>query len=368
MIKNLLLLLTVFLFLAGCHLPPQQAKPVLDEEGETYLYIRPFSHEAERLRFTLETVSAVRGDGVEIPLALRLAELRGSEMNRQRFLASKPLPPGIYKGFSVKVKNAFLKGEEGESALLLPEEPSRVDFAFEVKKTTARLVALTLDYDKSLRGGVRFSPVFSATIPGRPLATLTGYVTNYGANTITVFDKKSGEAVDVIQTGRGPAGIVLDQRLRKAYVVISGDDAIEVIDVAAGTIVNRIRLNPGDAPRDLALTPDGNILITANTGSNTISMIDPSSLVEFARIKVVNRPASVTVDRAGKRAYVFNTLSNNITVLDIPNRVAVSTIPTESAPLRGDFTRKGDKFIIFHQWSPYLLVFDPVSLSQLKRV
>jgi len=366
--KNLLLLFIGTLILGGCHAPRlQQVKPVLGDRGVTCLYVSPFPQEAERLSFTLAAAAAVREDGVEIPLPLRTAEFRRGEQKRQRLMASSPLPPGRYKGFTFKVKNASLKGEEGEAALLLPEEPALLNFAFEVGTAKALLVSLTFKYEESLKG-IRFSPVFSAAIPGRPLVGLTGYVTNYGSNTITVFDKKTGQAVDMIQTGQGPAGIVIDQQRRKAYVVLSGDDAIEVIDMAAGTTVNRIRLNPGDAPRDLALTPDGKILISANTGSDTVSMIDPASLLEFARISLLNRPGSVMIDRSGRKAYIFNTLSNNVSVLDITGRVVTTTFATDAAPLRGDFNRKGDRLIIFHGWSPHLLVVDPLSLSLAKRV
>ena len=349
-------------------MPLQQVRPALVDESETYLYVRPFPQEAERLKFTLEAVAAVRADGAEIPLSLRVAEFKGGEMNRQRLIASNPLPPGSYRGFSFRVKYASLTGEEGESALLIPKEPAKVDFNFEVRKNRALLISLTFDHDKSLKG-MEFSPFFNARIPGRPLITLTGYVTNYGANTITVFDKKSHEAADVIQTGRGPAGIVIDQRQRRAYVLLTGEEAVEIIDIANGTVTDRIRLRPGDAPRDLALTPDGSTLLVANNGSNTVSMIDPIALVEFARFNVGNQPAAIKIDRAGRKAYVFTTISNNITVLDIPNRVVLPfTFPSDSIPLRGDFSRKGDKFYIFQAWSPYIMVIDPLSLSLVKKV
>lgn len=346
----------------------RQQKPFQDNDGETYLYIAPFPHEAKRIRINLEAISAVRADGVEIPLAVRLAELGGAETNRQRLLASNPLPPGKYQGFSFRVKGAYLKGEQGDSALLLTKEASLMEFPFEVRKAKASLFSLAFKYDLSVVGEVRFSPVFSVAVPGRPLVNLTGYAINNGSNTITVFDKKSHQAVEVIQTGAGPAGIVLDQRQRRAYLAVSGEDAIEVIDVSLGAIVNRIRLRAGDAPRGLALSPDGTVLITANTGSNSVSLVDPVSLIETARINLPNRPGAVMVDRSGRKAYLFNALSNNISVLDIPNRVVSATIATDSIPLGGEFNRKGDKLIVFQQWSPHLLVIDPVSLSTLKKV
>jgi YVTN family beta-propeller protein len=368
MTKMTAMLVLFLILLTGCQMPLQQVRPVLVDEGETYIYLRPFPRDAEPLSFALAAVSAVRADGAEVPLNLRFSEFKGGEMNRQRLVASTPLPPGRYKGISFTVGNASLKGEEGVSALLVSKEPAHVDFAFEVKKNRALLIALVFDYDKSLNG-VQFNPFFTASIPGRPLVTLTGYVTNQGSNTITVFDRRAGEAVDVIQTGRGPAGIVIDQRQRRAYVLLTGEEAIDVIDIANGAITDRIRLRPGDAPRDLALTPDGTILLTANNGSNTISMLDPAGLVEFARFNVGNQPASVVIDRAGRKAYIFNSLTNNIAILDIPNRSLLpAVLPSDSIPIRGDFSRKGDRFYVFQSWSPFIEVFNPLTTALDRKV
>jgi YVTN family beta-propeller protein len=365
--KFLLLLIFSFM-LTGCHGSLQKAKALQENDGETYLYLHAFPQEAARISFELQSAAAVNAEGVEIPLTVRLSRLKGEQVNRQRLIASGALPPGKYRGFSFSVKDALLKGEDGEAALLVPEHSSLAEYPFEVKKAKAMLFSVALKYQESITEEVRFNPIFSVGLPGRPVPNLTGYVVNRGSNTITVFDKKSHEAMDVIQTGRGPGAVVLDQRQRRAYVVLSGEDAIDVIDVALGSAINRIRLHSGDAPRDLALTPDGSLLITANTGSNTVSLIDPASFIEIARISLSNRPGSVLIDRLGKKAYIFNTLSNNISVLDIANRVIITTFSTDSTPLRGDFNRKGDKLAVFQEWSPHLLVVDAVSLATLKKV
>jgi len=69
--------------------------------------------------------------------------------------------------------------------------------------------------------------------------------------------------------------MALDQRTKRAYVALSGEDEVDVIDVANGEVVDRIKLSGGDRPRELALTPDGRTLLVVNTGSNTVSIIDP---------------------------------------------------------------------------------------------
>jgi YVTN family beta-propeller protein len=359
--------LCIFSLLA-CQASLPRLKPPLEEEGEVYLYLQSFPQEAERLRFTIENVSAVSGDGREIPLDLRMRELKSSETRRERLLAHGQLPSGAYVGISFKIKNAILKVEDGEAALLVPEVPVRTDFPFFVIRKKAYVISLTFKYGESVSGGIRFNPVFSPLIPSKPIVGLTGYVTNTASNNITVFDKKSGQVAGVIATGRGPAGMALDQRLRRVYVALSGEDAIEVIDVTGGEIINRVRLNQGDRPQELALTPDGRFLLVVNVGSNTVSFIDSISLFELGRVNVGHGPHSILIDPiTGRRAYVFNTLSATISVLDIPNRGTVTTLSTDPGPLRGQFNRRGDRLYVIHELSSFLTVINPSSLSVRRR-
>jgi YVTN family beta-propeller protein len=364
---SLMLCALSIIVLLGCQATISRLKPPLEEEGEIYLYTQSLPQEADRLRFTIEKIFAVSNEGLEIPLVVSLREIKGLEVKRQRLLASGRIPPGSYSGLAFQVKNAILKVEEGEAALLVPEKPVRVEFPFNVSRKKAYVISLNFKYRESITGDISFSPLFSIKIPAKPISSLAGYVTNYNANNIIVFDKKLGQVTGVITTGRGPAGMTLDQKRRRAYVGISGDDTIEVIDVTAGEAIDRLRLNSGDQPKELGLTPDGNTLLTVNTGSNTVSIINPISLMELARIKVGNGPNSLLIDPTGRRAYIFNTLSSTISVIDIPNKAIVTTISTDPGPLRGQFNRRGDKIYVIHEWSSYLSVIDPLSLSVAKR-
>jgi YVTN family beta-propeller protein len=215
--------------------------------------------------------------------------------------------------------------------------------------------------------GFSFSPVFSASIPAKPIVSLSGFVTNKNSNNIMVFDKKLGQVVGVIATGRGPAGMALDQRVRRIYAAISGDDEIVVIDITGGEMTNKIKLFTGDRPQELALTPDGRTLLVLNTGTNTVSFVDPFSLFELNRVNVGNGPRSILVDPNGKRAYVFNTLSGTISVLDIASRAIVTTFSTDPGPIRGQFNRRGDNLYVIHELSSYVTVIDPVSLRIFRR-
>lgn len=368
MVTRLVALSVASMLLFACQAMPSLVKPRLEEEGQVFVYLQSLSQEADRLTFRLEGMSAVRGDGTTVPVSLHIAEIRGKELKRDRLLASGELPPGQYLGIFFRVTGATLKGEEGDVALPLADEKPMTSFPFAIARKKALVVSLKFRYRESLPGGIRFAPSFAAEVPGKLATGLIGLVTSRRANTVTVFDKVTGKVVAVVPTGTSPAGMVLNPLLRRAYVAISGEDAVEAIDLLGGDVVSRGQLVIGDRPEELALTPDRKTLLSANTGSGTVSVVDAASLVETRRIQVGNGPQSILVDRAGRRAYVFNTLSSTISVLDIGTGGVVATVATESGPVRGEFNRGGNRLYVLHKYSPYLSVFDPTTLSIVRRV
>lgn len=352
----------------ACHAIPSLVKPRLEEEGQAIVYLQALGQEADRLTFRLEGMSAVRGDGSAVPVPLHMKEISGKDLKRDRLLASANLPPGQYIGFSFRVKSATLQGEEGAAALSLADEMPMTPIPFSIARRKAQVISLKFRYRESLPGGIRFSPAFTAEAPGKLAIGLIGLVTSKRGNTVTVFDKVNGKVVAVVPTGTSPAGMVLNSSLRTAYVAISGEDAVEAIDLLGSDVINRGALTIGDRPEELALTPDRKTLLSANAGSNTVSVIDAASLVETRRIQVGNGPQSILIDRAGRRGYVFNTLSNTISVLDLGALAVAATVTTDSGPVRGDFNRAGNRLYVLHKYSPYLSVFDATTLSIVRRV
>jgi YVTN family beta-propeller protein len=341
----------------------------LDEEGEVFVFLQPFPQEAEKLRFILIDATAVQQDGTEVPLSLRFTEFSAPNLTRQRLVASGILPPGKYRGLSFHAEKAMLLTDEGEASLLTSDQRVAAEFPFMVVPKKALTLHLNFLYQKSISGGYRFSPVFSVARPHQPVASLLGYVSNSGDNTITVFDKKSGQVMYLIATGREPRGVVFDRARNLAYAAIAGEDAVSVIDMTAGEPLRTIRLHTGSSPRDLALTPDGKLLLSVNPGTRTVSFIDPLSFLELGSTLVGHDPAAILLDRAGgNRAYVFNTTSNSISVIDVAARKTSATVATETGPLRGAFNKKGDRLYVINEMTPHLTVIDPASLQVVDQV
>jgi YVTN family beta-propeller protein len=357
-------------FIASClpqGLPYKDIAP-LKENGEIIIYLQPMPQEAEKLRLIINRISVVRDDGMVIPLLLSVNELRGADLTGiQKQLASGILPPGSYTGISIQVKKAFVQTEEGEVALLVSEAGFRVDQLFNVTRKKASTLFLSFDASKFITDEFRFTPGFSLALPGRGLINLTGLVSNSESNTISVFNKKTMQIIDTIATGQGPKGLVLDQMRARAYVAVSRDDSIEVIDVFKKQIINRLKLNFRDNPIELALTPDGRTLVSVNHDSNTVSIIDAISMVETRRITVGEGPNSAVVDPAGLKAFVMNSGSSTISAVDLTQRTLAVTISIEAPPLRAAFNRNGSKLYVISSNSPNLTEIDLSQLIVAKR-
>lgn len=361
--------LLLCLFGSGCSLAKHPATGQAAEGGGSLVvYLLPLSRDPARPPLHLDEISALREDGTALPLSLLHADVKGDGPTSERRLATQALPPGRYTGLLVRVSTTFPPGAQGAAALPSPQEPVSITVPFTIERRRAVVIGLRLEARVPADAGSRVPPLFTCVLPQRPAPGLIGVVSSRGSNDVTIFDKVSGQVVGIVPTGREPIGLVVDPVRRRAYVAAFADDTIEAIGLLEQDVLSRVSLRGGDRPVELALTPDGRTLLSANEGSSTVSAIDALPLVETARIPVGNGPRSILIDRGGRRAYTFNASSSTLTVLDIAARATVGTIATEAGPLRGQFNRAGDKLYVIHRSSPYLIVIDPLSLTVTARV
>jgi YVTN family beta-propeller protein len=352
------------IFIGGCFaLEPgvedSVEKQPLGQKGEVILYLQPLPQVADKLHLKISVISAIRDDGSAVPLTLSLSDLKGADLTGlQKLLAAGILPPGMYTGISIQIKQAFVDTAEGEVALEVPEQPLGVEHPFEVARQKATALFLSLDPAKMITGENRFTPVFSLASAGRLLTNLTALVSNPRSNIIIVFNKKTMQVADAIAAGQGPMALALDQFRGRLYVAVSRDDTILAIDVFRRQIYNRLKLNFRDNPIDLVLTADGRHLVSVNHDSNTVSLIDAFSMTEERRIRVGEGPTSAVIDPSGSRAYILNTGSRSISVVDLTQKALVVTLGVEASPLKGTFNREGDRLFVISSDSPYITVID----------
>jgi len=355
---------------AGCRTVATRgpvAEPLDRSASEVFVYLEPLSAEAAGLRLEMGTVAAVSAGGTLSPLDARTPVIAREDSGRQRLFAWGRLAPGAYTGLAIQVLKATVAAVEGSAALLVPAEPLRVEAGFTAYPGQSVVLWLSLEPGSHPTGSFELSPAFTARLAPRLLLERSAYCSIEGMASLAVFDKVAGKVAWVYPAGRLPEGMALDPLLRRLYVALSGDDEVQVIDLDAGATVARIRLQPGDHPREIALTPDGRLLVSINAGSNTASFIDTAAAAELRRARTGLDPGALLVDRLGRRAYVFNRGANSITVLDIPARAALFTRATEGVPVRGQLNRDGTRLFVIQAASPFAVVLSVPDLSQVGR-
>ena len=190
------------------------------------------------------------------------------------------------------------------------------------------------------------------------------YVTGNLGNQLYELDAPSGRLLRSWDTGVAPYEVVLVGR--KAYVSnlggplpkpgertalaglgmrvrvdardIAAAGSVTVIDLAAGRVTSEIPLELH--PSAMAVSPDNRYLVVANTGSDTLSVIDTTEDAVIEKFSARQSPAdlfgaqpnALAFDPPGKRLYVCNGTQNAVAVFrfspDSRNSRMLGLIPT----------------------------------------
>ena len=172
--------------------------------------------------------------------------------------------------------------------------------------------------------------------------------------------------IDLLGSDHGgasyPCGIALSADSRRAYVCLSRNNSLAVVDLQNRIVEKEVAV--GIAPYDVALSPDGNTAYVSDWGgrkpapgelqasssgtptlvdrrgvasSGCVSIVDLGSGKETAQIATGLHPSDITLARGGDRLFVANSNSDSVSVIDTRSRSVsrtFSTLPT-SAALRG---------------------------------
>jgi YVTN family beta-propeller protein len=154
--------------------------------------------------------------------------------------------------------------------------------------------------------------------------------------------------------GRGNShacGVVLSPDDRTAYVCLSRNNSLGIIDLESGKLLKEISV--GVAPFDVVLSPNAKEAYVSNWGgrhpmpgertakssgtdtlvdergiasSGTVSIVDLKKAQEIAQVQTDLHPSDLELSADGRMLYVANANSDTITVIDAAARRAVHTI------------------------------------------
>ena len=141
-----------------------------------------------------------------------------------------------------------------------------------------------------------------------------------------------------------------------AWVANSGANTVSVLDLI--TMQNAGTIQVGARPVSLAVNPVRDEVYVVNSGSDTVSVIDAVSNRVTATVRVHHDPQFIDVDARGARAYVANADSNNVSVLDLANRREIAAVGVGEAPARARISPDGNSLVVANRRSGSVSILD----------
>jgi YVTN family beta-propeller protein len=177
------------------------------------------------------------------------------------------------------------------------------------------------------------SPASADTSPiplaGRDISSLV-FITNKDSNNVSVIDMHSERLIAQFACSpwSSPHASALTPDGQKLVVPCTNRDHVTIFDVTSGETLARIET--GQGPTYLNITPDSRFAYVCNHDGYTISVIDLDTLTEIAEIEGFSEPYGVSFLPDGTKAYVANAGEHEIDVIDtqthhIINRIAVGS-------------------------------------------
>jgi len=153
------------------------------------------------------------------------------------------------------------------------------------------------------------------------------YVTNLGSNTVSKINSNTGNVTNIrfetspngtspngiSPNGTSPNRIAINPETNKIYVANSGSNTVSVID----GYDNKINYIPVKRyPTGIAINPETNKIYVANSGSNTVSVIDANNNNKLYDIAVGKYPSGVAAGTLKGNIYVINYHSNTVSTIN----------------------------------------------------
>jgi YVTN family beta-propeller protein len=150
--------------------------------------------------------------------------------------------------------------------------------------------------------------------------------------TATIYDMMESKILGKVKTGHSPIAIGMTPDGSKSYVADFFDSTVSVVDTTTATLIKTINLlenyDPisgnvsgpiGFLPIQTPVSPDGQYMVTANTGSGTITIIDTETdeLVKDLSCSAGCHGVNFGAKKdGGYYAYVSSSFSNDLVIVD----------------------------------------------------
>ncbi len=229
-----------------------------------------------------------------------------------------------------------------------------------------------------LRGGHGVGPAMLGTALLLAVAVAgeaaTLVVANKAEATVSLVDLAGGVVRATLPTGEAPHEVAVSPDGRLALVSNYGTrqapgSTLTLIDVAAAQVVRTIDLGEYRRPHGVAWLADGQravVTAEANRGLLVIDAIGGGVLFAVPTGQEVSHMVAVTPD--GRRAFVTNIGSGTVTAVDLEKREVIASVPTGDGAEGVAVTPDGRQVWVTNRAADTVTVLDARSLETLATV
>lgn len=150
------------------------------------------------------------------------------------------------------------------------------------------------------------------------------YVACEHSNNLGVIDANTGQLIFTTGVEEGPTDLAVDSSTNTIYVSYWFTPSISIIDGQTNVVTKRINLEDW-GNQAIALDPNAKRLYVANSGHDSLSVIDTENGAEITSISDL-KPYDVAVNPVTKRIYVGNSIDRTVSVIDGNNNEFIESI------------------------------------------
>lgn len=210
-----------------------------------------------------------------------------------------------------------------------------------------------------------------AAFAGAPLAAQTLVIGNKGEDSISLVDLSSGRELRRIESGPAPHEIAISPDGAQAAVVAYGGHTIDLFDIAARSLVERIDISPNRRPHGLVWLKDGRLIATAE-GSDSLAVIRVAKTGAGPRVRAIPTGQKgshmVAISPDASRAYVANMQSASVSVIDLRKYAKLGDTPVGKEPEGIALSPDGKRLWVADRGGAQVHVFDTATMRELGRV
>ena len=130
---------------------------------------------------------------------------------------------------------------------------------------------------------------------------------------------------------------------RRAYVANSGSDSVSVLDLDRRVVATTLHV--GGSPGLARISPDGSTVVVSNRGSNSVTIIDAERAAVRAAINICIHPEDIAILPDSSKAFVSCSGSGQVATIALKHSIPKGSAARNDRQSQREEDNQGDKLL-----------------------